>query len=74
MSYSTERSVREQPEIKEVISRSEYRDILLARMAAGDLYASETLSMMRKADMALDILREKPIYKRKNESDCNERK
>lgn len=61
-------------EIKEVISRSEYRDILLARMAAGDLYASETLCMVRKADMALDILREKPIYKRKNESDCNERK
>lgn len=74
MSYWTERSVRAQPEIKEVISRSEYRDILLARMAAGDLYASETLSMVRKADMALDILREKPIYKRKNESDCNERK
>ena len=74
MSYWTERSVREQPEIKEVISRSEYRDILLARMAAGDLYASETLFMVRKADMALDILREKPIYQRKNESDCNERK
>lgn len=55
-------------EIGEVISRTEYREILLARMAAGDLYAAETLAMVRKADMALDVLREKPIYKRKNES------
>ena len=52
-----------EPVIKEVVSRSEYRDILLARMAGGDLYASETLGMVRKADKVLDILREKPIYK-----------
>ena len=59
---------RKPPVIGEVVSRAEYREILLARMAAGDLYASETLGMVRKADMALDVLREKPIYKRNNES------
>lgn len=53
---------RKTPQIEEVVSRSEYRDILLARMAAGDLYASETLSRIRKIDMALDAIREKPIY------------
>lgn len=58
---------RKMPQIEEVVLRSEYRDILLARMAAGDLYASETLSRIRKIDMALDAIREKPIYK-KNES------
>lgn len=34
---------RKPPVIGEVVSRAEYREILLARMAAGDLYASETL-------------------------------
>lgn len=66
MSYWNIRSKK--PEVNldkiEVVSRSEYRDILLARMAAGDLYAAETLAMVRGADMALDILREKPIYKK----------
>lgn len=49
---------RKPPVIGEVVSRAEYREILLARMAAGDLYASETLAMVRKADMALDVLRQ----------------
>lgn len=47
----------------EVISRAEYREILLARMAGGDLYAAETLRKVRAIDKALDVLRVKPIYK-----------
>lgn len=46
----------------EVVSRSEYRNILLARMAAGDLYAAEDLEKIRKVDKLLDKLRTKPIY------------
>lgn len=52
-------------EVKDVVSRSEYRDILLARMAGGDLYASETLAKVRRVDMMLDAFRDKPIYGRK---------
>lgn len=48
-----------------VVTRAEYREILLARMAAGDLYAAEDLKKIRMADMSLDSLREKPIYGRK---------
>ncbi len=46
----------------EVVSRSEFREILLARMAGGDLYAAEAYRKVREADMMLDVLREKPIY------------
>lgn len=46
----------------ETVSRSEYRELLLARMAGGDLYAAETYRKVREADMMLDALREKPIY------------
>lgn len=49
----------------EEVSRSEYRDILLARMAGGDLYASEDLAKIRRVDMMLDAFRGKPIYERK---------
>lgn len=52
-------------EVKDVVSRSEYRDILLARMAGGDLYASEDLAKIRRVDMMLDAFRDKPIYGRK---------
>ena len=45
-----------------VLSRSDYQEILLARMAGGDLYANEQRLRIRKADMMLDRLREKPIY------------
>lgn len=45
-----------------VVTRAEYKEILMARMAAGDLYAAEDLKKIRMADMSLDILREKPIY------------
>ena len=51
----------------EVLSRRDYQEILLARMAGGDLYANELRLRIRKADMAFDKLRiafgEKPIYK-----------
>lgn len=50
----------------EVVSRSEFREILLARMAGGDLYAAETYRKVREADMMLDVLRDKPIYKERN--------
>lgn len=52
-------------EVKDVVSRSEYRDILLARMAGGDLYAAEDLTKIRRVDMMLDAFRDKPIYGRK---------
>lgn len=52
-------------EMREVVSRSEYREILLARMAGGDLYAAEDLVKIRRVDMMLDAFRDKPIYGRK---------
>lgn len=51
---------------KEILSRRDYQEILLARMAGGDLYANELRLSIRRADMALDKLRiacgEKPLY------------
>lgn len=50
----------------EVLTRHEYQEILLARMAAGDLYANEERMRIRKVDMMLDKLRiaggGKPLY------------
>lgn len=46
-----------------VLSRRDYQEILLARMAGGDLYANEIRMKIRKVDMMLDRFREKPIYK-----------
>lgn len=40
-----------------VLSRHDYQEILLARMAGGDLYASELRKKVREADKALDKLR-----------------
>lgn len=49
-----------------VLSRSDYQEILLARMAGGDLYANEARLKIRRADMLLDKFRiavgDKPIY------------
>ena len=51
---------------KEILSRRDYQEVLLARMAGGDLYANELRLSIRRADMALDKLRiacgGKPIY------------
>lgn len=46
----------------ETVSRGEYREILLARMAGGDLYANEILLKVRRIDKALDLFRETPLY------------
>lgn len=46
-----------------ILSRRDYQEILLARMAGGDLYANEERMKIRRVDMILDKLREKPIYK-----------
>lgn len=46
----------------EVLSRGEYQEILLARMAGGDLYANETRLKLRRVDKLLDRFREKPLY------------
>ena len=46
----------------ETVSRAEYREILLARMAGGDLYAMEAYQKIKEADVLLDVFREKPIY------------
>ena len=55
-------------EKEEVLSRRDYQEILLARMAGGDLYANEDRMKIRRVDMMLDRLRiavgEKPIYNR----------
>lgn len=48
------------------LSRRDYQEILLARMAGGDLYANETRLKIRRVDMALDWIRvacgSKPLY------------
>lgn len=46
----------------ETVSRGEYREILLARMAGGDLYANEILMKVRRIDKALDLFRKTPLY------------
>lgn len=60
-----------------VISRRDYQEILLARMAGGDLYANEIRLKLRKLDIALDALREKPLYPhltKKDSSTTNNKK
>lgn len=51
---------------KEILSRRDYQEILLARMAGGDLYANEERMRIRRIDMALDKVRiaagDKPLY------------
>ena len=53
-------------EPKELYSRADYQEILLARMAAGDLYANEERMKLRRVDQMLDRIRiafgEKPLY------------
>lgn len=55
----------------EPLSRRDYQEILLARMAGGDLYANEQRLKIRRADMMLDRLRiamgVSPIYIKKRE-------
>lgn len=54
---------------EEIFSRRDYQEILLARMAGGDLYANEERLRIKKVDMMLDRLRiacgEKPLYDKK---------
>lgn len=49
-----------------VLSRRDYQEILLARMAGGDLYANELRLRIREVDKKLDKIRiacgEKPLY------------
>lgn len=52
------------PEHVEEVTRMEYREILLARMAGGDLYAYEQYRKFREVDIKFDAFREKPIYGR----------
>ena len=51
---------------KEILSRRDYQEILLARMAGGDLYANELRLKIRRVDIMFDKLRvvcgEKPLY------------
>ena len=53
---------------EEVISRRDYQEILLARMAGGDLYANELRMRMRRIDIILDKFREKPLYPHLNKT------
>lgn len=46
----------------EILSRQEYQEILLAKMAGGDLYANETRMKLRRVDKMLDVFRVKPLY------------
>ncbi len=49
-----------------VLSRRDCQEILLARMAGGDLYANEERMKIRRVDMMMDRFRiamgEKPLY------------
>ena len=45
-----------------ILTRKEYQEILLARMAGGDLYANELRLKLRRVDIILDKLRDKPLY------------
>lgn len=60
---------RESDISEEIFSRRDYQEILLARMAGGDLYANEERLRIKKVDMMLDRLRiacgEKPLYDKK---------
>lgn len=59
---------KETPSIEpdKIFSRREYQEILLARMAGGDLYANEERLRIRQVDVLFDRVRvkcgEKPIY------------
>lgn len=57
------------PTSDKVLTRREYQEILLARMAGGDLYANELRLRIREVDMMLDRLRKacgvKPLYEEK---------
>ena len=59
------------PTSDKFLTRREYQEILLARMAGGDLYANELRIRIKEVDMMLDRLRiacgEKPLYGEKNE-------
>lgn len=46
----------------ETVSKTEYREMLFARMAGGDLYAMEAYRKIRIFDAALDVFREIPVY------------
>lgn len=52
---------------EEILSRRDFQEILLARMAGGNLYANELRMKFRKADELFDIFRDNPIYKNKKE-------
>ena len=47
---------------EEILSRRDFQEILLARMAGGDLYANELRMKFRWADQLLDVLRPTPLY------------
>ncbi|MBQ8889786.1 MAG: hypothetical protein IJY59_09945 [Bacteroidaceae bacterium] len=53
---------------KEIISRREFQEIILARMAGGDLYANELRLKFRKADELLDVFRTLPLYHPRKDS------
>lgn len=52
---------------EEILSRRDFQEILLARMAGGDLYANEVRMKFRRADELFDIFRDNPLYKNKKE-------
>lgn len=45
-----------------LLTRKEYQEILLARMAGGDLFANEDRMKIREIDILLDSCRDTPIY------------
>ena len=51
---------------KTIISRADLQEIILAKLAGGDLYANEYLQKIREVDKKLDRLRiacgKKPLY------------
>lgn len=59
------------PSEPNVISRRDYQEILLARMAGGDLYANETRLKLCHIDKMFDKLRDKPLYPEKADRQMN---
>lgn len=57
-----DRMNRPAPTPETVLSRRDYQDILLARMAGGDLYANEVRLKIRRLDVMLDRFSDHPIY------------
>ena len=54
------------PDPIKVLSRAQYREVLYARIEAGDERATHLLAEVRRVDKLLDRMRDKPLYPPEN--------